>query len=160
MRFRRRIIDNMNRPINTVMRKMRKPTLDKNFNIRKRVIEITLRFTQKQNALMQSFLLICHAIVHSSASKELEKTVLDLESILNPHNLNIDNYYSGMLLINIISETELYFVDIIKEVISVYPQKIGKEKFELSVIINSTTDELILQSAENYIDGAMRKKPK
>jgi hypothetical protein len=128
--------------------------------IRIKIIKHSISYGVKIDALLQSFNLVSQAVIHCDLSEDFKKEVLGFDKFLNNLNLDIDTYFSCMLLINLISITEGYFVDIVKEILTLYPEKIGKEKLELKDVLCLTRDEIILSSAEKYIDGIMRKRPK
>lgn len=124
------------------------------------VIRFSISYGEKINALLQSFNLVSQAVIHCDLNEGFQKEVLGFEKFLNKLDLNIDTYFSCMLLINLISTTEAYFFDIVKEILTLYPEKIGKEKLEIKDVLNFTREEIILSSAERYIDGILRKRPK
>ena len=64
-----------------------------------------------------------------------------------------------MFLINIISEVELFFVDLIKEILIAYPQKLSSHSVLLSDALELDREQLILNASEIYLNKIMCKKP-
>jgi hypothetical protein len=128
--------------------------------LKKSIIKLAIRYHEKTNALNQSMLFITEAEIASKHIEPLKRSAQNFDKYLNPHGFTTENHFAGMLLINLISETEMFFVDVVKEVISYYPQKVGKQQFPLNDILEMSKDELVLRASEEFLNKIMYKKPK
>ena len=124
-----------------------------------RINELAIRYHQKTAAIIASRILLAQSFNEATKSPKLIEAIEDLDKLLAPNNLNIENHFSGMFLINIISETEMFYIDIVKEVIAAFPHKLGSHSLSLTDALNLEKDELILNAAETYLSKIMYKKP-
>ena len=124
-----------------------------------RVNELTIRYHQKTAAIFQSILLILESLRAAEIVPELQNTIEAFEKYLPMNNLTVEQHFSGMFLISVISETELYFVDLIKEVVSVYPHKLANHSLRLSDALDLSRDQIILKASETFLNKIMYKKP-
>lgn len=90
---------------------------------------------------------------------ELKSEIDKFEKYLKPHSLDYNGYFNGLLLFALVSELEIYLVDVVKALVRQYPKKIGDIQFKLSDLLDSTPDELITVAAEEYLNRLMYKKP-
>ncbi|WP_157576129.1 hypothetical protein [Hydrogenophaga pseudoflava] len=101
----------------------------------------------------------------TTSSQELDKNTIQasylrLNKLLSQHNTNANEYFRSVLFIDLISSTEAFFAEIIKAVVAVYPQKIGKTQFELKDIVETTSlNDLIQRAADEYVYKLMYEKP-
>lgn len=83
-----------------------------------------------------------------------------LQKSLNSHGICNEDYYLALLFIDLISSTEIFFIDLIKIILEKNPKKIGNIQFSIGEILDSSsTDELILKASEMYINKLLYKKP-
>lgn len=98
----------------------------------------------------------------ATGDQELSKAIKALEdnSVANHVEVSYETYFSGQLLINLISEVEHFFGSAISAALRLYPNKIGKQSFQLSEIISaSSKDELIDHAANIFLNKLMYEKP-
>lgn len=93
-------------------------------------------------------------------NRSIAETHLSLEKSLNIYQISNVEYYLSLIFIDLISSTEIFFIDLVKIVLKKYPKKLGKTQFNLSEIIDSSShDELITKAADQYIHKLLYKKP-
>lgn len=74
--------------------------------------------------------------------------------------INFETYFASQLAINLISEVEHYFANVLTAVLRMYPGKMGSSTFKLTEILSaSSTDELVERAAEQYLNKLMYEKP-
>ncbi|WP_376695903.1 hypothetical protein [Wenzhouxiangella sp. EGI_FJ10305] len=95
----------------------------------------------------------------STNDEELAKAVTKLNECLQELDIEAEQYLSGLLLFNLVSEVELYFTDIVKHVILAYPKKLGSVEFRLSEILDKPRSELVQAAADNWLNALFYKKP-
>lgn len=125
--------------------------------------EITIRYHEKTAAIIQSITFIFESFIAAGKVPDLSKAIQKFKKYFHTDNhkvyKHLEQHFCGMFLISIISETELYFVDIIKEVISVYPHKLASHSLRLSDVLDFSKEELILKASETFLNKIMYKKP-
>lgn len=73
--------------------------------------------------------------------------------------ISVEDFASGLLLILLVREVELYFIDILKHLFLKYPMKLGSTQFTLKEAIELSKDEIVIEAAERYINGLLYKRP-
>ncbi len=89
----------------------------------------------------------------------LNKAIEALNRSLNEAGISHEQYFSGMMIFNIVSEVELYFSEVVKHILMAYPEKVGSTQFKLSEILGSSQDELLGIAADKFLHTVMYKKP-
>jgi hypothetical protein len=123
------------------------------------LLNIALRYEQKTSAIYRAALLLLQAEASSGANEELREAFENLADRLEPSQLTPDNYFAGLLLVSAISETEMYFVDVLRRIVVEFPKKLGSTTFRLADILDKSRDELVLLAAEESLNRLMYKKP-
>lgn len=122
-------------------------------------IALSIRYHEKTSAIYQALIFLLKAETVAKSAPELKSEIDKFEKYLKPHSLDYKGYFYGLLLFALVSEFEIYLIDIVKALVRQYPKKIGDIQFKLSDILDSTSDELITVAAEDYLNRLMYKKP-
>ena len=121
--------------------------------------KVALRYEQKSAAIVQSILFITEADLEAREKTPLREVINNFEKYLKPHSLNFHSYFFCQFLVSLISEAEIYFVDVLRILINKYPFKLGNISFKLSEILDLSKEELITKAAEDYLNRLTYKKP-
>ncbi len=127
--------------------------------IKKEILKHELRYAEKNAALLKSLAFIMDSLNIALDDNNIKSHLLDFDKYLSPHNISIENHFCGMHLINGISLVESFLVDITREIIKLYPAKVGKAVFPLSDLLFKSKDEIINKAADEFINKIMYKKP-
>jgi hypothetical protein len=125
------------------------------------VAELTERVTAKALAFSIAYIFVLEAQkAASDGHVDLKTAFTSLETTLKKSRMNAREYFRAVLFIDLISEIEIFFANIVKATIVKNPKKLGGAQFKLSDILDaSSTDELITRAADEYIYKLMYKKP-
>lgn len=112
--------------------------------------------------LLHSSLLFLATAKHSAKDPELRECLERFENTkeANELGINFETYFASQLAINLISEVEHYFANVLTAVLRMYPGKMGSSTFKLTdILAASSTDELVERAAEQYLNKLMYEKP-
>lgn len=98
-------------------------------------------------------------LISTTGDDELNEALKSLQEELNEIGISTDNYLFGSLLISIITEVELFFVDTLYSIIKAFPKKIKNMKFDFNDIVDKSNAEIIQVATQRYINELMYKKP-
>lgn len=123
-----------------------------------RLMESRRTHLHRMQAIALSGLVIGQA-EQSTKDKQLADAVKKLNECLEEFDIKAEQYLSGLVLFNLVGEVELYFTDIVKNVILAYPKKLGSVEFRLSEILDKPTNELVQAAADKWLNALFYKKP-
>jgi len=123
---------------------------------------LQLRTMKKTLALMQArnFVLDATIVAHDQKVDRLLGSFNRLEKTLEPLSIDPLDYYVSLLFVDLISEIELYFAEMLRIILLKHPKKIGAFQFKLSEIVESSNpQELVGRAAEEFLYKLLYKKP-
>jgi len=127
--------------------------------IAKNVVNSNLIYEEKTAVLYHTMIFLSIAEEHASANVEIENALLKFSKYLEPNKLNYMQYFSGQMLLSLVSEVELYLASVLRIILATYPKKICGKTFTLSEIVENSKDELIQAAVEEFITKIMYKSP-
>lgn len=83
----------------------------------------------------------------------------DLKEFTDYFGRSPENHFAGIILINLITEVELFFTDVVKQILYVYPKKLGGHTVKLKDILGKPEQEIIQLTVETHMNALMYKKP-
>ncbi len=120
---------------------------------------LNLHYARKTKSILHAVTFLLQAEFISATHSVLKPILDDFKQCLKEDKLRYQEYFYGMLLFALISEVEIYFVDIVKALIQKYPKKVEGAQFQFSTILDLSLDVLISSVTEEYLNRIMRKKP-
>ncbi|NBB81371.1 MAG: hypothetical protein GVY36_18345 [Verrucomicrobia bacterium] len=121
------------------------------------VRNVQISSAQRIGAVAATGAIVTHA--ENIDDEDLTKHFDALREFLRPLKMTTGSYFAGSLLYNVISQTEIAFVEVIRLVLSYYPKKIGSIEFKLSEVVDKPRQEILLAAADRYLNSLMYKRP-
>jgi len=90
--------------------------------------------------------------------KGLVEIYREFSQSLEDRHHRVEEYFSSLLFVDLISCVELYFAQLVKITISHYPKKVGNISFSLNDVLDKSKDELVENAADQYVYKLMYKK--
>ena len=134
------------------------------------LLEIRIKYEKKQ-MLIYSALIFLEEAFSEAKNNNHQELVLALkefrdcmpDSLKTLHTDEVPDhvrYFFNLFLIELVSDMELFLIEIITLIISKHPQKIGKQKVLLSDVVNLGNKRKIIKKAcYDYLNSLSYKKP-
>ncbi|MCC4610742.1 hypothetical protein LL963_01290 [Xanthomonas campestris pv. esculenti] len=107
-----------------------------------------------------NFFLNANVFTLEEGNKALRDSLERLEDDLKPLGIKGRQYFRSLLFLDLISEVELYFSAVIREVLLEHPKKLGNTQLKLSEVVDaSSIDELIGRAADEFLYKLLYKRP-
>jgi len=125
-------------------------------------LEIKIETNNKLLSILATSQILDYVTLHTERDQSLKNFFGTLDEGLSSHkDIKPTNYFHGMLLVNYISCLEYFFVELIRVVLKLHPNKVGKDiTLSLNEIFQRSKDEMIELALDKYINKLMYKKPK
>lgn len=138
--------------------------------IKKKTLKINLhklkiKFNNRSIAMISGLNLIVENILgkkigtRNKWKKKLTESLNEAYN-LSDNEINLEKFYSGLFLYNLVQNTETILIDFLKLILINYPGKISDRTISIEKLLNHSKEEVIEEVINDYLNKLMYEAPK